>query len=79
MLKLVFRVPTSCPGDGLSTDFNQHSAFPIAESPLVAVKRRPKLTNFSVAHSLSPEKTKRLGGEAQLVKSQQRRAIPVST
>lgn len=74
-----FRIPTSCPGDGLSTDYNQYSAFPIAESSLEAVKRRPKLTDLSVAHSLSPEKTKSLGGEAQQEKSKQRRAIPVST
>lgn len=75
-----FRIPTSCPGDGLSTDYNQYSAFPIAESSLEAVKRRPKLTNLSVAaHSLSPGKTKSLGCEAQQDKSQQRRAIPVST
>lgn len=74
-----FRIPTSCPGDELSTDFNRHSAFHIAESSLEAVKRKPKLTNLSVAQSLSSEKTKRLGGDAQQAKSQQRRAIPVST
>lgn len=74
-----FRIPMRCPGDGISTEFDQHNAFPAAESPLGAVKRRSELSNFSVAHSLSQNKTKCLGGEAQLVKSQQRRAVPVST
>lgn len=65
----------SCLGDGLSTEFDKHSTSPTADSLLVAVKRRSELRNFSVAHC---DKDKCLGGEAQLGKAPQRRAVPVS-
>lgn len=66
-------------GDGLSTEFDKHSTSPTAENLLVAVKRRSGLRNFSVVHSISHDKDKCMGGEAQLVKAPQRRAVPVST
>lgn len=69
----------SCLGDGLSTEFDKHSTSPTADSLLVAVKRRSELRNFPAAHSISHDKDKCLGGEAQVGKAPQRRAVPVST
>ena len=69
----------SCLGDGPSTEFDKPSTSPTANSLLVAGKRRSGLRKFSVAHSISYDKDECLDGEAQLVKTPQRRAVPVST
>lgn len=75
---IIFRIPTGCLGDGLSTEFDQQSVSPTVDNLLVAVKRRSELRKLSAAHSTPQDKNKRPGGEAQLLKAPQRRAVPVS-